>query len=150
EISVTYQLALPDNVVFHPLSELPPLALVSADHPLAKRGKVDLRELSDESFLLLDLPHSRNYFLDLFRRAEVEPRITFRSRSPELIRGLVAHGLGYTIHNAAAANNVTYDGSCVELLQLEETLPSMGIVRLHLRNLALRPAVQAFDSFIRD
>ena len=76
------------------------MPIVAADHRLAHREPVSLRELADEPFILLDLPYSRDYFFGLFRAVGVEPRIVFRSRSQELIRGLVAHGHGFAIQNA--------------------------------------------------
>ena len=66
---------------------------------------MSLRELADEPFILLDLPHSRDYFFGLFRAVGLEPRIVFRSRSQELIRGLVAHGHGFAIQNAIPAHH---------------------------------------------
>ena len=50
-----------------PLTELPPHAIVAADHPLAQRGTVSLQELADDPYILLDLPYSRDYFFGLFR-----------------------------------------------------------------------------------
>lgn len=35
--------------------------------------RVSLRDLAQEPFLLLDLPHSRDYFFGLFRAVGVEP-----------------------------------------------------------------------------
>src|SRR5947209_16140736 len=43
------------------------------------------------SYILLDLPFSRDYFFGLFHTVGTQPRIAFRSRSQELIRGLVAN-----------------------------------------------------------
>lgn len=149
EISVTYQLDLPGNVVARKLIDLPPQALVSSEHPFANRGKISLKELADEPFVLLDLPHSRDYFLDIFQRVGVTPHIAYRCSSQELVRGLVAHGHGYTIHNAPAVSHTTYDGGQVKLLQLESSLPSMPVVRLHLRDFTMRPVVRAFDTFLQ-
>ncbi|MHA6688618.1 LysR family transcriptional regulator [Mesorhizobium sp. A556] len=149
EISVTYQLDLPDNVIAKKLIDLPPKALVSSEHPLANRGTISLKELADEPLILLDLPHSRDYFLDLFRKVQVTPRIAYRCRSQELVRGLVAHGQGYTIYNASPVSDATYDGGRVQMLQLEEALPGSAVVRLHLRDFAMRPAVKAFDAFLQ-
>lgn len=150
EISVTYQLDLPVSVISEKLIDLPPKALVSSEHHFAKREKISLQELSDEPFILLDLPHSREYFFEVFQKAGVNPHIAYRCSSQELVRGLVAHGHGYSIHNAPAVSDTTYDGGQVKLLQLESSLPSMPVVRLHLRDFSMRPVVRAFDMFLQE
>ena len=43
----------------------------------------------------------------------------FRSRSQELIRGLVAHGHGFAIQNAIAGSNIAYDGTSIAMLPLD-------------------------------
>lgn len=87
ELALSYNFAVPDEIIGEKLSELPPYILVSADHPLAGRVEVSLTELRAEPFILLDLPHSREYFFSLFAACGVEPQIAFRTRSSELIRG---------------------------------------------------------------
>lgn len=148
ELVLAYSFALPDEVVAEPLADLPPFAVVAADHPFAGRGRVSLRELAQEPFLLLDLPHSRDYFFGLFRAVGVEPRIVFRSRSQELIRGLAAHGHGFAIQNAIPGSTISYDGSEVAVRPFEEDLPPTRIMALRLRQHAVRPAVEAFATFL--
>jgi len=80
----------------------------------------------------------------------VEPRIVFRSRSHELIRGLVAHGHGFAIQNAIPATTLVYDGGRVAVLALEEDLPPTRIMSLRLRRHTLRPAVEVFASFLTE
>lgn len=149
ELALSYAFAVPDEVQGEKLADLPPFALVSAEHPLAKRGVISLTELKDEPFLLLDLPHSRDYFLHLFHACGLEPRIAFRSRSSELIRGLVGHNRGYTIHNAVPGSTTGYDGSHIAVLRLKESLPATQITMLSLRRHDLRPAVLAFSDYLR-
>jgi DNA-binding transcriptional LysR family regulator len=150
ELALAYDYALTDDVEAEPLASLPPFAIVSASHPQARRRQVSLRELAKEPFVLLDLPYSRDYFFGLFRAVGVEPRIVFRTRSQELIRGLVAHGHGYGIQNAIPASTTVYDGGEIAVLAIEETLPPTRIMCLRLKQHALRPAVEAFATFLRE
>ena len=150
ELALAYSLALPDDIQAEPLIDLPPHAIVAANHPLAGRRKVSLKELADDAFILLDLPYSRDYFFGLFRSVGLEPRIVFRSRSQELIRGLVAHGHGFAIQNAIPATTIAYDGNSIAVLALEDTLPPTRIMSLRLRHYATRPAVQAFQNYMHD
>ena len=148
ELALAYSLALPDDIQAQPLIDLPPHAIVAANHPLAGRRTVSLKELADEAFILLDLPYSRDYFFGLFRSVGREPRIVFRSRSQELIRGLVAHGHGFAIQNAIPATTVAYDGNSIAVLALEDTLPPTRIMSLRLKHYATRPAVRAFEDYM--
>ena len=149
ELALAYGFALPEDVLAEPLADLPPYLIVAANHRLAGHERVSLKELADEPFVLLDLPLSRDYFFGLFRAVGIEPRVVFRSRSHELIRGLVAHGHGFAIHNAIPGTPVTYDGSRVAVLAIEEALPPVRVTLLRLRRHAPRPAVEAFAGFLR-
>ena len=62
-----------------------------------------------ESLVLLDIEPSRNYFLSLFRDRGLEPQVGYCSRSLEMVRGFVGHGLGYSLLATKPANNMTYD-----------------------------------------
>ena len=148
ELALAYSLAVPDEINAEPLIDLPPHAIVSANHPLAHRPSVSLRELAEDPFILLDLPYSRDYFFGLFRAVGREPRIVFRSRSQELIRGLVAHGHGFAIQNAIPATTIAYDGNSIAVLALEDTLPPTRIMTLRLKHYATRPAVEAFQAYV--
>jgi DNA-binding transcriptional LysR family regulator len=150
EIALAYDYALTDEVDAQPLAELPPFVIVSAKHRLARRKHVSLRELAKEPFVLLDLPYSRDYFLGLFRAVGIEPRVVFRTRSQELIRGLVAHGHGYGIQNAISATTTAYDGAEIAVLAIDEKLPPTRVMSLRLKQHALRPAVEAFAEFLQD
>jgi DNA-binding transcriptional LysR family regulator len=148
EIAISYNFSVPDYILSERLTDLPPYAIVSHDHPLAGLASVSLREFSNEPFILLDLPLSREYFLGLFASCGMEPRIVFRSRSYEFIRGLVGHGYGFTIHNAVPRTTMAYDGKRIAVLPIAEPLMPVGVIRLRLKQYIPRPAVAAFWNFL--
>lgn len=150
ELALSYAFAVPDQVATESLTDLPPYAIVASTHPLARREIVSLAELVDDPLVLLDLPHSREYFFGLFRSCGLEPRIGYRSRSYELVRGLVANGHGYAIHNAILHTTTTYDGGTLAVLRLKEKLAPVSVVSLRLRRPASRQAVAAFADFVRE
>lgn len=150
ELALGYGFAVPENITAEPLIELPPFAVVSARHRLADYKNVSLREFAHEPFVLLDLPYSREYFFGLFRSANINPSIVYRSRSQELITGLVAHGHGFTIQNAIPGTRFAYDGGRISLLALKENLTPTRVTCLWLKGHALRSPVAAFANFLRD
>jgi DNA-binding transcriptional LysR family regulator len=150
EIALSYAYAVPREISGERLTELPPYLLVSSQHPLAKRDTISLKEIASEPFILLDLPHSRDYFMSLFTTCGVLPLVVYKSKSYELIRGLVGHGHGYTIHNALPGTSVTYDGGRVVACAIAEPVPPVQVMSLQLRRHSVRPAVKAFAEFLTE
>ncbi|WP_421698087.1 LysR family transcriptional regulator [Ancylobacter sp.] len=149
EMALSYEFARPEEVMAEPLAELPPYAVLHPDHPLAQRERISLADLRDEPFILLDLPHSRDYFMGLFHAVGVEPQIAFRSRAYELTRGLVGHGRGYTIQNVLPRTQITHDGGRVASVPLTDRLPPVRLVSLRLRRQTPRPAVEVFARHLK-
>ena len=149
EVALTYAYGLSDEFEVELLAELPPRVILAHGHPLARRRKVSLKELAGAPMILLDLPHTRDYFLSLFRSVRIEPRIAHRTRSYEMVRGLAARGLGFGILNAIPRLPWTYDGHKVVAVPIAEDLPNILVVCLRLRRLAARPAVTAFTAFAK-
>ncbi|MFC6486765.1 LysR family transcriptional regulator [Nitratireductor sp. GCM10026969] len=150
ELALAYAYALPSEIEGERLIDLPPYLLLSADHPAASKPAVSLKEVAGEPFILLDLPHSRDYFMNLFMTCGVLPKIIYRSQSYELIRGLVGRSCGYTIHNALPGTSLTYDGSFVTARPIVEKLPAVQVMCLHLGRSRMRPAVQTFAHFLEE
>ena len=148
ELVISYDFGIPMEVEAVALCELPPYVIIAADHRLAKRSSVHLRELENEPFILMDLPHSKDYFAEIFRIAGTVQDISFKSRSYELIRGLVAQGHGFAIQNAIPATRWTYDGSTVATLPILDPVPPVKITLMRLRHHNVRPAVRAFADFL--
>jgi DNA-binding transcriptional LysR family regulator len=117
-LAVTYDLDLGDDLEFERLAELPPYALFAASHPLAALTEVSLEQLAHEPLVLLDLPHSREYFRDLFIAAGLEPQIAMRSEHADVIRTLVGNGFGYSIFNARLLNERSLDGQPLRMVPI--------------------------------
>ena len=149
EVALTYAYGLSDEFEVELLAELPPKVILAQGHPLARRRKVSLKELAGAPMILLDLPHTRDYFLSLFRTVRIEPRIAHRTRSYEMVRGLAARGLGFGILNAIPRLPWTYDGNKIVAVPIAEDLPNILVVCLRLKKLATRPAVKIFAEFAK-
>ncbi|MGH8831132.1 MAG: LysR substrate-binding domain-containing protein, partial [Polaromonas sp.] len=92
DVALLCDLGLARGVRLEPVVDLRPYALLPWGHALASRPRLRLAELAREPLILIGLPHSRDYFLSLFRAAGVTPRIAHESPSMEMVRTLVANG----------------------------------------------------------
>ena len=81
------------------------LLAASFDHPLVQeqqkgqpgKGKIELRDLKDEPFILLQQGQGLRHIADLlFLRAGFRPKILLETRSSETALGLAAAGMGMT------------------------------------------------------
>jgi DNA-binding transcriptional LysR family regulator len=149
-VALTYDLQLPPEVEFEPLVDLPPHAVLPAGHRLALRKRVSLSELAGEPHILLDLPLSREYFLQLFAEAGLEPDIALRSQHPETIRTLVANGFGYAIINARPRNEMALDGERVVTVPLRGDPRPMRLGLASLRGIRETRTISAFKQHCRD
>ena len=110
DVALAYDLGISDEIEFTPLATLPPHVWVGEDHPLAGQAAVTLHELVDLPFVLLDLPVSRDYFLGLFKKEGLVPRISAQSPYQEVVRTMVANGYGYTLANVRPRLGYAPDG----------------------------------------
>jgi DNA-binding transcriptional LysR family regulator len=147
DVALTYDLDLGAELAFAPLAELPPHAVVPADHALAGSDAVTMEQLAAEPLVLLDLPYSREYFRGLFAAAGVTPQVAQRSSQPEVIRSLVANGFGYTIVNVLPEIGVALDGRALTTVPIA---PPARALTLGTASLAASRAAAAFTAHCRE
>lgn len=111
DLALTYSIDLTDEIEFQPLISLPPYVILPKGHHLAQHRAVALSSLLGEPYVMLDLPHSREYFASLFDAVGERPAPAFKSAQPEVVRGMVANGLGYSILNFPLKSTQTVDGA---------------------------------------
>lgn len=150
DIAVTYDLQISSDVEFTPLVALPPYALFGASDPLHRRDSVTLEELAERPMILLDLPISREYFLALFMKERIEPKVGWRSPNQEVVRTMVANGYGYALFNARPKANVALDGRRLYRVPLAGEHPPAVIGLATLRQLAKSRLVEAFEKHCRE
>lgn len=128
EIALTYELGLGPDVQQEILAQVPLYAAVSADHPLAARDAVHLAELAEENMVLLDMPVSREYFLQRFADVGARPTVRYRFASFEAVRAMVASGHGFTLLNQMPKVASTYSGGELHRLRLLDDVPPLALV----------------------
>lgn len=131
------------------LTSATPYALLPEAHPLAAAERVSLRQLVDEPMVLFDLPPAGDYFRSLFEAHDLAPRVRVRSDSFEVVRGMVARGLGYTLLNQRPRQPTSYEGLPTVARPLVEDLPSLDIVAVVPTGVRLTRRAHAFLSHAR-
>jgi DNA-binding transcriptional LysR family regulator len=136
ELALMYDLMLPDDIEIDVLASFDPYVLLPEGHRLAGTQAISLASLKDEPLILLDMPPSRDYFIGLFRKIGIEPRVAFSSPSLEMVRGLVGRNRGYALLVTHPYYDHTYDGQTIVTRPLADETDGgdLGMARLvHLR-----------------
>ncbi|MCM3171878.1 MULTISPECIES: LysR family transcriptional regulator [Paenibacillus] len=120
---------------------------VPASHAFAARGQIAIKELRDESFIMLPPGKSLRETTDAFcRLAGFTPKVRFVSDDPATVRGLIRAGQGVAFFPA-----ITWGGSSgseVTLLRLEESWSYRSISLSWPQNRYLTHTVKQFREFI--
>jgi DNA-binding transcriptional LysR family regulator len=124
----------PDGTERHELGEEPMLALLPADHPLARRRRVALAALADETWTA---PSRQHLIYRACVRAGFEPRIAYVSRDPLAIGELVAGGLAVTLAPRLLAGRLPG----VAMVPLEDRVPRRAVYALTAAS-GVRPAAR--------
>ncbi len=110
EVALMYDQQPDRQVSFESLLDAPPYVLLSGNDPLTREKAVTLEALSEREMVLLDLPVTEQYFRDLFLSVGLHPVISYRAKSYEMVRSLVASGAGYSLLIMRPANTRAYGG----------------------------------------
>lgn len=146
DLALVYDTGLSADLALTQLQAVPPHALVPPGHPLAGAGTVSLADLAADPVVLIDLPHSRGYFLSLFQIAGVTPRIAAETGSIEMLRAMVANGLGVGLLATDLPHDLAYDGGRVVRLALTGRLPPS---RIALARAAALPPTATATAFVQ-
>jgi DNA-binding transcriptional LysR family regulator len=148
-MAFVYDLSRDADIEFLPLAELPPYAIVASDHPLAGERVVSLRRLAGEPMVLLDLPHSREYFSAIFHGLGLEPAIAYRTASPNMVRAMVANGLGYSLLNVRPRVDRALDGKPYVAVELKEKVRPLQMGIASVADVRFTRISTAFADFCR-
>jgi flavin reductase (DIM6/NTAB) family NADH-FMN oxidoreductase RutF len=110
DIGLIYDWDLGPDIVLERMAAQRPYVLVAEGDPLACRKALSLSELATQPLVLLSASPSADFFLSMFQDRGLNPNIRLRSGSFEMVRGLVARGLGYSILVTMPAHSMSYDG----------------------------------------
>lgn len=144
DIALTYDLSIPKDISFIPITELPPYAMLSEAHPLAHLDVVSAAQLHEHPMVLLDLPHSSDYFLSYFDHVGGLPKIAEKTHDMAVLQSLVANGFGYSIVNTRTLNDTAPDGAPLKFIPLTAPVRSMFLGVALIKEMANVLVVDAF------
>lgn len=150
ELALSYDVEIGPRVTSERVAELRPYALLPARHRLASQDSVTAAELAAEPFVLVDLPLSREFLLSVFRAEGIEPRVAHRTRSLEMVFGMVANGLGVSVLVTRRAGDRAYDGRRVVRKPIRGSKVRQGVVMAWPDWSALTLPAQALAQCIRE
>lgn len=132
DVALLYDLGLARaGVMLEHVADLTPYALLPWGHRLAAGSSLTLAALAREPLVLISLPHSREYFLSLFRDAGVTPVIAYETSSLEMVRSLVANGLGVSLLTTRPAHDRSQDGRRLACRALRGPLATQAVAIQH-------------------
>ena len=148
DLALIYDFGLPSSFKITPLADVRPYGLVSTAHPLAKHGIVGLADLLASPLILMNLPHSREYFLTLAQINGIRPQIAHETGSIEMLRAMVGNQLGVGLLATDIAQDTACDGQPVVRLNLAGTLAPHRIALATAHHARPAPMVAKFQDFV--
>jgi LysR family hydrogen peroxide-inducible transcriptional activator len=120
-------------------------------HRLAKRERVQVADLEDETLLLLEEGHClRDQALEVCSRVGVGESQDFRATSLETLRQMVATGAGVTLLPELATKGAYGDARGVTVLPFAKPAPVRRVGAVWRRTTARRPAIDAVCKLISE
>lgn len=124
-------------------------ALLPAEHPLADRKSLHLRDLRNEPFVMLPRGYIlRTIAMDACRQAGFAPRISSEGEDMDSIKGLVSAGIGVSL----LPDSTLYEARPRMTVKIPIDTPdvkrTVGIITPKNRELA--PSEKVFFKFIKD
>ena len=128
ELAVTYDSDLPVGLATELIRRHRPYALLAAGHRLADQPSVSIEELAEEPMISYSqgpMPHDTE---QLFRHVGVAPRIVRSSSNIEVVRSLVARGLGWTHVLQRWPLDVSLEGLPLRCIPIAGQVPVHSVV----------------------
>ncbi len=110
DLSVTYKLGVDAGLFSREIAKIYPHVLLYPEHPLAVHEKIHIKDISNEPLVLVDQGLSLWHMVGLFRKHQISPNIKHRVTSYEIMRSMVANGLGIGLSYTKSKSTTSHDG----------------------------------------
>ncbi|MFI5808445.1 LysR family transcriptional regulator [Streptomyces sp. NPDC051561] len=149
ELAVLYGVDIESGIEFETLFATGPHVLLSPTHPLASRDRICLADLAEHHMIMLDVPPSQQYFSKVLTNAGIHPVIRHRTQSFEMVRSLVARGVGYSLLIQRPVLDLSYEGRQLQLRGITDEIEPLPVVLAHPTGAQLTRRAAAFATFCR-
>lgn len=150
DVAFVYDQLVPQNMQRATLFSTRAHVVLAPSDPLAQAPAVRLEQLVDEDLILLDASPSSEHTLAMFAERGLQPRVRHRTASYEVVRTLVARGLGYGILVSQTVNNHSYEGLPVVTRPITPRATPVAVEAIWSPERALPGRSQALLDFARD
>jgi len=150
DLSISLDHRLPTLIDFIRLRPVTSWAILPEGHRLAKRERIELADLVDEGWVMLDTEPGATHAASMFNTAGLTPRVAFRSPTFELARSLVGRGFGYTLHIHRPSGDLSWEGRPLAVRPLNTGLPVEFASLAWSRRIAPSPWARAFIEAARE
>jgi len=116
------------GIEYETLQQTAAYVLVARNHPFSSQSTLNLRDLGDQPFVLLDLPFTSEYYRNLLESADIQPPIVATATTTEMVRSLVGANAGIAILNMQPRINTTYMGDEVVAIPLSPATRPLNLV----------------------
>lgn len=140
----------PEELTVRMLHQARPRLIVSAAHPLARRGVVHLEELHGQPGMLLDVDPVREILTDVLARVGLAQNIRWSSPSVNVVRNVVGRGLAWSILVGMGSANYSPDGRPLVTVPIADPLPDNGIVAATMKHIGETPKAVEAIRVLRD
>ncbi|MEW6641006.1 MAG: LysR substrate-binding domain-containing protein [Pseudomonadota bacterium] len=147
DLAVLYDFDLAAETLRDDLYRVAPHVLLPRGHRLAGAGKVELRKLAGERLIQFALPPAEHNTQQIFDNVGVVPKVWLRTRNFELVRSLVARGLGYSVLLQRPPVEVSYDGHSVVARGIARLTSAFAVVLARSPYMAPSQRLELFRAF---
>lgn len=148
ELAFLYAADAGQGLASVPVRVTRPYLILAADHPLASREQIGLSEVADEPLVMFDAPSARNA-AKMLADAGLTAQIRHLSSNIEVVRSLVARGVGYSIMVQRWPSEVSFEGMPLVSRPIADPVPERVAVLAWPENSRLTRRATALVNFFR-
>lgn len=149
ELAVGYGIQPDGDIDTEELSQDTMHVILAADSPLATEERVRPEQLRAEPLILLDASPGPENVRVYFAAHGIAPRPAFRFQDFEVVRSLVARGIGYSLVIQRPVSDLSYEGLPVVARPLDPAPYPTPVSCAWLRGRALTPSARAARAALR-
>lgn len=127
ELALLYAEDCDAGLTMVPVRTSRPYLVLAADHPLAVRDAIHLADIADEPLIMFDVPSARNA-VRMLEAVGLTARVRHMSSNIEVVRGLVARGVGYSILVQRWPADLSFEGRPIACRSIADPVPERKVV----------------------